>query len=154
MEVAVQRIRTSWTKQSRGGPAATVRNSAPTAFRLPSTTLPLMHDVKMSEAEGFTAEFGTTEPADRGVRLDEQDGRLRVFPEVAFAMPPRHRRPAVRLEPGQWIRWHLNYRTVASTCNGLWVYELHTFNIAYGTVARDTFLGIPTRVVNELGSLR
>ncbi|MFE2486961.1 hypothetical protein ACFXGR_27345, partial [Streptomyces mirabilis] len=61
--------------------------------------------------------------------------------------------PAVRLAPGQWLQWQINYRFVGS-CDGAWSYQLETFNILYGSAAPDVFLSVPTRRVDERGALR
>ncbi len=67
-------------------------------------------------------------------------------------MPRRHRRPpAVVLKPGEWLRWHINYRF---GLDGGWAYELKTMNISYGAVAENTFLGTPDHFVDERASLR
>ncbi|MFF3334146.1 hypothetical protein ACFYWX_32135 [Streptomyces sp. NPDC002888] len=77
MDVTVQWVRTSWTKQSRGGAAAALRNAAPVGFVLPHGVAPLAHTVRMQERDDFTL----------------------------FALPPRRRRPpAVRPAPGRWVR--------------------------------------------------
>ncbi|MFE2299102.1 hypothetical protein ACFXAW_12950 [Streptomyces sp. NPDC059445] len=69
-------------------------------------------------------------------------------------MPRRNRRPpAVRLAPGQWLQWQINYRLVGS-CGGEWSYRLETFNIFYGSTEPGTFLGDPQRRVDERHSLR
>ncbi|MFD9565818.1 hypothetical protein [Streptomyces sp. NPDC059994] len=91
------------------------------------------------------------------VQLREADGRLRVFPRVQplFALPPRQRRgPAVRLVPGQWVRWQLNYRFSSALGIRDWTYWLDTFNIAYGPVDADAFLSAPTVFIDECGPLR
>ncbi|GAA1698354.1 hypothetical protein [Streptomyces yatensis] len=91
------------------------------------------------------------------VQLREADGRLRVLPRVQplFAIPPRPRRPpAVRLAPGQWVRWQLNYRFSSAAGVRDWSYWLDTFNIAYGPMSDDVFLSTPTVFIDERGPLR
>jgi hypothetical protein len=69
-------------------------------------------------------------------------------------MPRRRRRPpAVFLLPGEWVRWHVNYRFV-DTCTGAWFYRTDTLNLAHGPVHPDAFLGQPTRLVDERARLR
>ncbi|WP_218106513.1 hypothetical protein [Micromonospora pallida] len=69
-------------------------------------------------------------------------------------MPRRHRRPpAVRLAPGRWLRWQVNYR-FSSFCGGDWFYRLDTLNIAHGPAPVDLFLTEPHRVVDERAHLR
>lgn len=91
------------------------------------------------------------------VQLRETDGRLRGQPRVdpLFAISPRPRRPpAVRLAPGQWVRWQLNYRFSSAAEVRDWSYWMDTVNIAYGPVGADEFLSAPTAHVDERGSLR
>jgi hypothetical protein len=71
-----------------------------------------------------------------------------------FGMPRRWRRPpAVRLAPGEWLRWQINYRFIGSW-GGEWAYRLDTLNLACGLVRADVFLGTPTRQVDERAYLR
>ncbi|MFD6493479.1 hypothetical protein ACFV99_23735 [Streptomyces sp. NPDC059944] len=156
MDVVVQRIRTSWTKKSRGGPGAARRNAAPTAFSSPPRFNATFHEVAMRESDSFEPHVQVRDLSAPGTILREVDGLLRVDPpEVSmFAMPRRDRRPpAVRLAPGQWLQWQINHRFVGR-CDGAWSYRLETFNIVYGSAARDVFLGAPTRRVDERRSLR
>ncbi|MEU3776828.1 hypothetical protein AB0F11_27195 [Streptomyces sp. NPDC032472] len=162
MEAVVQRVRTSWTKQSRGGREAARRNAAPVSFPLPDVPPPFVHEVLMDERDGFrprsATRRGLPEAAggfDAAVLLDESDGFLRVLPAVTpFGMPKRWRRPpAVRLARGEWLRWQINHR-FAGTHGDLWTYRLDTFNVAYGPVGAGLFLGAPTRRVDERAVLR
>lgn len=157
MEVTVQWIRTSWTKQSRGGEAAARRNAAPAGFAVPSVLPSVAHVVRMHERDGFHPQEGMEDLRKVDVQLREAEGRLRVLPRVQplFAIPPRPRRPpAVRLEPGQWVRWQLNYRFSSAAGVRDWSYWLDTFNVAYGPVTADVFLSAPTVFVDERGPLR
>ncbi|MER5790840.1 hypothetical protein [Streptomyces sp. NPDC001980] len=156
MDAVVQRVRTSWTKKSRGGPGAARRNAAPTAFSLPPGLSAALHEVAMQESDSFEPRMQVRDLSAPGTILREADGLLRVDPpEVSlFAMPRRNRRPpAVRLAPGQWLQWQINYRFVGS-CGGAWSYRLETFNIVYGSATPDVFLGVPTRRVDERRALR
>lgn len=163
MDVTVQWIRTSWTKRSRGGEAATRRNAVPVGFALPPSAVgragePFVHAVRMDERDDFVPHDQQGDNL-RGVdvQLREADGRLRVLPRVRpmFGVPPRpRRRPGVRLEPGQWVRWRLNYRFSSAAGVRDWSYWLDTFNIAYGPVGAEVFLGAPTVEVDEQGPVR
>lgn len=53
--IVVQRVVTSWTKQSRGGAAATRRNAVPEAFTLPAggESGVLIHEVDVRENGDF-----------------------------------------------------------------------------------------------------
>ncbi|MEV7236738.1 hypothetical protein AB0N06_22995 [Streptomyces sp. NPDC051020] len=157
MEITVQWIRTSWTKQSRGGEAAARRNAAPVGFTVPASPPPFAHVVRMHEQDGFEPRGGQEDLRKVDVQLREADGRLRVLPRVQplFGIPPRPRRPpAVRLAPGQWVRWQLNYRFSSAAGIRDWSYWMDTFNIAYGPVDADVFLSDPTVYVDERGPLR
>ncbi|MFD7284057.1 hypothetical protein ACFV80_45575 [Streptomyces sp. NPDC059862] len=91
-----------------------------------------------------------------GVSLRDEGDRLRVLAceEQVFGMPSRPRRPpAVRLGPGQWVRWQLNYR-FGGIGHADWSYWLDTFNVAYGPVDLDAFLSDPTVLVDECGPVR
>jgi hypothetical protein len=156
MEVAVLWVRTSWTKRSRGGPEAARRNAAPIAFPLSCRTLPFLHEVVMSEPDGFQPRSATCDLPDSslnsGLLLKEADGLLRVQVVVTpFGAPRRDRRPpARRLRTGEWLRWQVNYRLSGYE---EWTYCLHTFNVGYGPAREDLFLGTPTHHVDELAAL-
>ena len=167
VEAVVQWVRTSWTKQSRGGPAAARRNAVPDAFRLPPpppSPAPspgcVLLGILMDEADDFRPMFRAPEELSGGdpeapVLLGVRDGLLRVLPVATpFGMPRRWRRPpAVRLARGSWLRWQINYR-FAGTHHDLWTYRLDTFNVAHGPGADDLFLGPPAHDVRELAALR
>lgn len=53
VDVIAQWVRTSWTKRSRGGQAATRRNAVPFGFLLPSVQSPLVHTVTAAERDAF-----------------------------------------------------------------------------------------------------
>ncbi|MGG7569051.1 hypothetical protein [Streptomyces sirii] len=157
MEIAVQWIRTTWTKKSRGGEAAARRNATPVGFVIPSMAPSSAHVVRMCEQNGFEPYDSEEDLRRVDVQLREADGRLRVQPRVEplFGLPPRPRRPpAVRLAPGQWVRWQLNYRFSSASGMQDWSYWMDTFNIAYGPVDADVFLSEPTVHVDERGPLR
>ncbi|HEX6360447.1 hypothetical protein [Actinophytocola sp.] len=156
MEVAVQCVRTWWTKRSRGGQEAARRNAAPIAFPLPNRPLPFLHEAVMHEHDGFQPRLATRDlPAsslDSGVLLKEVDELLRVHLVVTpYGSPRRNRRPSARrLAPGEWLRWQVNFRF-----SGYheWSYRLDTYNAGYGPAQADLFLGTPTHHVDELAIL-
>ncbi|MEU6143425.1 hypothetical protein ABZ848_24070 [Streptomyces sp. NPDC047081] len=159
MDITVQWIRTSWTKKSRGGEAAARRNALPVGFAVPhGLAAPDAHTVRMREWEGFVPYNGRAELRDLAVRLQVRNGRLRVRPphvDPLYGLPPRPRRPpAVRLDPGQWVRWQLNFRFSSMAGMQDWSYWLDTFNIAYGPVDAEVFLGEPSFHVDEQGPVR
>lgn len=154
MDVVAQWVRTSWTKQSRGGPAATRRNTAPVAFVLPMARCPLVHEIRMDESDDFEPRISVVEgvPDRSGVLLTEADGRLRVqLVHSAWGSPRNRRRaPVVRLSPGEWVRCQVNYRF--SGYHG-WSYRLDTLNLFYGPAAVDTFLEPPPHHVDDRAEL-
>ncbi|MBW1597509.1 hypothetical protein [Streptomyces sp. JJ38] len=157
MEITVQWVRTSWTKESRGGESAARRNAAPIGFPLPHASSSLAHVVRMREENGFQPHVTLEDLGKADVQLREVEGRLRVFPRVQplLALPPRRRRrPAVRLAPGQWARWQLNYRFSSALGIRDWSYWLDTFNIAYGPVTTDLFCETPDFFIDERGPVR
>jgi hypothetical protein len=154
MDVVAQRVRTTWTKRSRGGAAASARNRVPAAFALPAGAV--VHEVHVDESNGFEPRFAlrTLDDLD-AVLLREADGGLGVRVELApMSWPSREWRPAaVHLRPGEWLRWQINYRFGSTCeCGGQWRYRLDTLNLAYGGV--PDFTGTPTRTVIERGDLR
>jgi hypothetical protein len=160
VEAVIQWVRTSWTIRSRGGPGAARRNAAPVAFPLPPVQPPFVHQVIMGEHDGFQPHFTAHEGlpgtgADSGVLIQEDNGLLRVHLAVApLGMPRRWRRPpAVRIAPGDWLRWQINYR-FAGTHGGEWAYRLDTLNVAHGPVSPSLFLATPSHRVSELATLR
>ncbi|WP_344844774.1 hypothetical protein [Kribbella ginsengisoli] len=153
MDVVVQRVRTRWGKESRGGPNAAVRNGVPVAFALPPGPGPIFHSVEMEQWSDYRPRVSTGDLALFGLELTEDNGRCRAYPNTYYPMPPRSRHPAVRIEAGEWLRWQLNYRLVHYN-SGEWIYQLDTFNIGYATTDPRVFLGTPPRVIDELGSLR
>ncbi|MFF9193658.1 hypothetical protein ACF09L_00490 [Streptomyces sp. NPDC014779] len=157
MDITVQWIKTSWTKASRGGDAAARRDAAPVGFVLPEVASGRAHFVRMAEGDGFEPRQGWIDLRELSVSLREEGEQLRVLPRVEplHGLPPRPRRPpAVRLLPGQWARWQLNYRFSSALGIRGWTYWLDTFNIAYGPVGPDVFLSAPTVVVDERGPVR
>jgi hypothetical protein len=120
---------------------------------------PFVHQVLMNEHDDFqphaSAHKGLPDTSsDSGVLLREDNGLLRVKLTVTpFGMPRRWRRPpAVRLTPGDWLRWQINYR-FAGTHGGEWTYRLDTLNIANGPGPTNLFLGAPDHYVTELAAL-
>jgi hypothetical protein len=159
VDVLAQWVRTSWTKQSRGGPAATRRNAAPVGFVLPSGDYPIAHTIVMHESQEFQPQESLRdgEPSRDQVQLKEVDGRLRVqLVAYPVAAPRRWRRPpAVWLDRGEWLRWQINYRiSWPMARGGAWSYRLDTLNLAYGPSPVDVFTGIPSRYADERAYLR
>jgi hypothetical protein len=113
--------------------------------------------IQMSEHDGFEPHESERDLRQVGLSLRDEGDRLRVLARVEplFGLPPRPRRPpAVRLVPGQWVRWQLNYRFSSAAGIRDWSYWLDTFNVAYGPVDPNVFLSEPTVLVDECGPVR
>ncbi|MCM6775269.1 hypothetical protein NDR87_16685 [Nocardia sp. CDC159] len=153
MEVAAQWVHTWWTKESRSGSAAARRNRLPVAFPLPEVATPLTHTIVMKEwDDDFQPRSSVLHaPPERSeVAIEEEDSALRVM--LVSAQPKnviRRRHPAIRLRHGEWLRWQITYRHASLLGLGPWYYRLDTLNLAYGPVTADSFLGTPTRLVDE-----
>jgi hypothetical protein len=157
VDVVVQWVRTYWTKRSRGAPGAIRRSAVPEAFSLPEAVPPFVHEVRMSECDDFTPHSTVTSglPPDAQVELAEAEGVLRVLlvlqnaPE--WASSGLGLRAAIALQPGQTLRWQVNYRF--SPDRG-WYYRLDTLNVCYGKGTAGVFLGPPAHRIDERSRLR
>jgi hypothetical protein len=125
--LAIQRIRTIWTKASRGAAAARVRNAVPNALPLPQVqpggTRPLIeHDVTFLESNHFSDPVQAIKSSDSGdlltygclhIKLSINSVQLiwEYRPDEGGA-PPRHPAPKdlFTLHAGQWARIEYNGR--------------------------------------------
>lgn len=113
MDITVQWIKTSWTKQSRGGEAAARRNAAPVSFSLPQVPSGFAHFVQMPERDGFEPRSSLKDLCEIGVSLRDESDQLRVLARVEpfFGLPPRPRRPPAMSSTGSatsgrcWSWW-------------------------------------------------
>jgi len=164
VDVVVQRISTWWTKESRGAPAATARNTAPIAFELPPDFAFGLHDIVMREATGFEPQSHTGELADAELGEAGLGLPVQVIGRTLHVRPPerypgsvviRNRRPpAVNLDAGQWVRWQINHCLI-SWSGGPSHYVLETYNVYFGPPPEPgIFLDTPTRSVDERSRLR
>lgn len=109
----------------------------------------------MAEWNDYKPQWHAVELSKDELTLTEEDsGRLRIhLIDDKWGMPHRRRRhPAVRIAPGEWIRWQINYRFLHFSINNWW-YRLDTLNLAYGNHDTNVFLGTPTRFIDERASL-
>jgi len=154
MDVIVQRVRTTWTKRSRGLPGAARRNAAPVAFELPPGPPSMVHDIVMQEWSDFTPQVKVVDGApprwEFGLRPVGRTVQVRL--PNGPGVPSRSHRPVVPLEPGEWVRWQLNNRWT-SCCGGDWYYTLTTVSIALGPMPPHGFLGDAPHVVDERAAL-
>lgn len=163
-DFVVQHVVVEWTKRSRGGAGAARRNSVPHGYPLPHPPAGRgVHHVTCLEYGDFAAAHdwaalpapgvGQGPVREHELRLRLDGPALHVLMEVGnYGMPRRPRRPAVRLRPGEWLRWLINARMHGDD-DGWW-YRLDTYNVVVGPHAADVFLGTPTRVVDERAYLR
>lgn len=95
VDVIAQRVRTKWSKRSRGSPGAAIRNAVATSFPLPSGQPPLFHDITVNDDDAFTHVRACSErlrhPHTFGLRL-VRDTLLVQVPN-GFGVPVRAHRP-------------------------------------------------------------
>ncbi|AEV83590.1 hypothetical protein ACWT_2851 [Actinoplanes sp. SE50] len=152
VDVIVQRVRTTWSKQSRGNPGAALRSAVPEAFPLPAAGAPLFHDITVAEDEDFVPrEAILPQPPAAAFGLRLVGNALRVQLPNGHGAPARAPRPVLTLRRGDWLRWHLNNRHAEQTG---WYYSQTTVSIAFGPTAPDTFLGAPPHTIDERARLR
>lgn len=155
VDVAVQWVRTYWTRRSRGAPGAIQRSALPEAFPLPQATPPFVHEVRMSERDDFAPHSTVTSglPPSTEVELTETGGLLNVLLVVQHApewasngLDLAWRPSAARLRPRQSLRWQINHRFRAEQG---WYYRLDTLNVSYRKSSAEVFLHPPTRRIDE-----
>lgn len=158
--VVVQRIVTSWTKRSRGGALAALRNRTPEALVLPKALVAtsarcLHHDVWFEErdafneraetsAEGVVCAYSRRVSTACSIQLNqEKDGLSVLFsPEGDCGLPARTKE-AFLLKMGDWGRVAFNGRFVDCDTGGWW-YEKKIFNIGcFEAIAESVFLTAP-----------
>jgi hypothetical protein len=166
MRVVVQEIEVRWTKASRGGAEATVREGVPLAFPLPEAVATAAGDAgdrrvalewrsfRVEPTELGEGAFARRFELERGlgpagevlaVRFDDSRGRrdLRAGPRGPIVF---------RLAPGEWARVFHNHRESHERGD---VYVRTTFSIGWfaGAVAAGVFLGTPAHAHRALVSL-
>ena len=141
----VQRITTDWTKASRGGDAASIRNSVPEAFALP--TIPdcdcdyIFHEIHARENEGFTCRDTLIESRLSGhlhigpffihIAHDHISTRF-VWSWHECGAPERPSQTLFKLNEGQWGQFKCNGRFGAQSTTGReWGYRKSVFNVAF-----------------------
>jgi hypothetical protein len=141
--VIVQRLRTEWTKKSRGGNEAGVRNGVPESLPLPSFepgAKIVVHEARFLESESFQCRDDVTEvqPGDAfelgAMRITlQQDGLAVTFAWswTQAGAPERWPKKAFTLVAGQWGRLQYNGRFGPSTFDDdTWWYRKDVFNVA------------------------
>ncbi|MDH3741309.1 MAG: hypothetical protein OER56_06880 [Hyphomicrobiales bacterium] len=164
--IVIQHIKVIWTKKTRGGKGAAVRNGVPQAFAL----LPVSSDadcalqsVRCEEHLDFQPVCAREAPVTQfpanwrclGLSLskDRFDVRFRWSPAQCGA-PERHDFDAFSLAKGDWSRLVCNGRSSDSV--GHWYYQLDTYNIAFTEgFSAGLFLDTaPKRETSLLASLK
>jgi hypothetical protein len=171
--VCVQCIEMSWTKQSRGGPSAVLRNGVAEALPLPSLDLKetkgascyFSHRVEYDERNDFAAPIREKSGDSSALALDLgslllslADGALLVnyMYQYRQGAPERHPAslPALRLQLGQWGRVLYNGRLVDYD-NGTWSYERRVYNIGlFAAITPGIFMTTePVKVFSQIAHL-
>jgi hypothetical protein len=162
----VQRIRTEWTKNSRGGAAAGVRNTVPEALRLPSQGVGrgVLHDVHYRETDEFLCKE-TVRQIDLEESWELASLQLHSYSDQIAARfvwswhgtgaPERKSHDAFVLRRGEWGRLKCNGRH-SDADSGAWWYQQDVFNVAWMEALDPArFLNtIPNFNVAELARLR
>jgi len=171
--VIIQRISTTWTKQSRGSPGAIKRNATPEALKLPLEELPregcsfIEHGSSFHERSGFEdprpsivfENFSLERPMRLGgVLLQREAGRVRVswdYDSADVGMPLRQQKKndVFELALNQWGRVTYNGRF-----NGegeIWWYRKTVLNVGlFEKATASVFVGsVPDVIVDKTASL-
>jgi hypothetical protein len=168
--ILIQRITTEWTKASRGGRGATVRNSFPEAFPVPpfdATISPfVVHTVRFREWENFERHedlngFGSATDAHiEPIRIYNHNDHLVVrfvWDWMQCGAPERESHEIFQLVPGKWARFVCNGRFGPTSSSGcVWHYHKTVFNIAFNqSPDADLFVAtMPQSVQNRLAKLK
>jgi hypothetical protein len=168
--VLIQEIRSIWSKVSRGGAAAALRNSVPEAALFPTIKAkPAAHQifhhlVVYGEANDFavpvkseSVELATSSNDIGCVKINVLSERVAVAYEYNYkcgGLPPRQVRPGVNvreevmIEPGSWVRVRYNGRFSGDE----WWYEKVVVNV--GLLHKpDTEIFISTEPLHEISQM-
>lgn len=172
--IVVQRISVMWTKQSRGGKGAQLRNSVPNAFTLPLIGKPendsvlMCHNIKVDEKERFDHErnrqvkFEEIVPqkkffvgACRLILEKEKLSAIYIYSATNVGAPQRefHPKTVLNLTPDTWGRVIYNGRF---GWDSEWWYRKTVLNIGWftGEIPENVFLGEPQHTFSDLADLR
>jgi hypothetical protein len=161
--LCLQLLTTEWTKESRGGSGARLRNTTPLALALPESWRgaedgpPRVHHVYFSEQRRFLprewtkvhkekafleAEAFRIECSEEGVRVLLDYGRMGMPGRLEWSGVSRGEpyEELFRLAPGQWARGVYNER-IQYWDTGQWGYCKHVLNVGLlRDVSPDLFL--------------
>ncbi len=168
--ILIKRITTKWTKKSRGGRGATVRNSFPEAFSVPpfdATKRPVVvHALRFLEWENFEQHEdlnGLDSPTDahlEPIRIYHHHDHLVVrfvWDWMQCGAPERDSHEIFQLVPGKWARFACNARFWPTTSSGcVWQHHKTVSNLAFNDLPdADLFVTTgPQSVQNRLAILR
>ena len=166
--VVIQHVHSIWTKQSRGGDGARIRNAVPAAAALPPDLLPatfMLHYAEYTESSDFV-QSDTLKSADDFAALDIRDLEITLAADLlsvrfirdgnnAACPSPYPHADVFTLSESQWGRLACNGRYTAWN-TGNWWYEKSVYNIAWlSEVDRSVFVRTePTCDFSEMARLR
>ena len=168
--ILIQRIIIEWTKASRGGPGAAVRNSFPEAFPVPpfeeTNDSIVVHTIRFREWDKFERRedlhrFNSSMSAHiEPLRIYCQDDHLVVrfvWDWMHCGAPERDSHEIFHVAQGKWGRFSCNGRFGPTSSSGcVWRYHKTVFNIAL-VESPDTNLFVdsePQSVENRLAILK
>ena len=145
--IVVQHVELTWTKQSRGGDAARVRESFPESFPLPdfqpSNQTWVVHRVRSSEWNGFHPEqslrmeppsFGQWQHFG-GVQCQPSETELLI--QLTSRVPDGNWFTPKRLTANEWLRVIAAERQTDFD-TGTWYYIKHVVTFGFLEIARRT----------------
>ena len=167
-QVVIQHVHSIWTKQSRGGENARIRNAVPAAVALPPDLRPatfMLHHAEYAESSDFV-QSNTVKSADDFAALDIRDLEITLTTDVlsvrflrdgnnAACPSPYPHADVFALSESQWGRLTYNGRYTAWN-TGNWWYEKTVYNIGWlSEVDRSVFVRTePTCEFSEMARLR
>lgn len=166
----IQRIVTNWTKRSRGGDAAVLRNSVAEALEVPEFDLLdgcyVVHDVSFSEGNDYVANGRlrycelktdvTIAPLRLHLSRTSVSARF-VWTYRDVGAPERESHAVFQLHSGQWGQFRCNGRFGAETKTGReWEYRKSVINVAFAeAIPHDIFVAsVPDAEHARLAMLR
>jgi hypothetical protein len=173
--IVVQEIITWWTKQSRSGRVATLRNALPHELvlpwvpEIPSTPALLHHTIRFDEAREFRDPQHEMEVQDVVSCRNMYFGCVRIswdsdivhvnytYDMIRGGAPERYGGPrqVFSLSHGEWGRVAYNGRWSSLTGHGDWKYKQTVVNIAFVDQIKNTiFVGEPKTVFRDMADLR
>ena len=166
--VLIQHVHSLWTKQSRGGDAARIRNAVPDALPLPPSVRAapfVLHHALFVERDDFV-QADVIRTGDSFADLDLKDLELSITPDSLNIRFHRNVNNAARSTPypftdvfslseSQWGRLTYNGRFTAWN-TGNWWYEKSVFNIGwFSCIDMRRFIDTePTCDFSEMAHLR